>query len=204
MSAANHGKPNRTLTGTKAIVRRRLLAVAVAAVTFVVCATTDSAQNTKPTQYDVEAAYLFNFAKFVRWPQYPGARQSTLAICIVADDAFSAVLDRTVSGEKIDGKPVVEKRIASPQEVSACSILYIGASEFGRAVRILAEASSLPVLTVSDMPGFLDRGGMIQFVLLDDRVRFKVNLQPTQHDGLTLSSELLKVALEVRGANAAH
>jgi len=202
MSAASHCSSNRNLTAMRTIRRRGTRAAAAAALAFISCVVPSFAQHSKPTQYDVEAAYLFNFAKFVRWPPKARPRQSSLSICVVGDDVFSAVLDRTISGEQINGKPVVEKRIASPQEVSDCSILYIGAADPGQATRMLSEATDLPVLTVSEMPDFLDRGGMIQFVLLDDRVRFKVNLQPTQHDGLTLSSELLKVALEVRGANA--
>ena len=154
------------------------------------------AQQNKPTEYDVEAAYLFNFAKFVTWPPN-SLSQSAFTICILGDDPFGRVLDNTVTGEKISGKRVIDKRIAHPQEALGCSILYISDSEEERVSRILTMLRDAPVLTVSNVPGFVERGGMIQFVLDNGRIRFLVNLEPTQRDGLALSSELLKVAVKV-------
>jgi hypothetical protein len=152
--------------------------------------------ETKPTQYEVEAAYLFDFGKFVAWP--PGAQsESTFLICILGQDPFGPVLDRTIAGETLKGRPVQDKRIARPEDASGCSILYISSSEFGRLSKILSVIQEAPVLTVSDIPDFVQQGGMIQFVLRDGRVRFEVNLAPTQSHGLSMSSELLKVAVQV-------
>jgi hypothetical protein len=159
------------------------------------------AQQDRPTQYDVEAVYLLNFAKFVRWPQTSGA-QRAVSICVLGDESFATILDRTVGGEKVNGQPVIEKRISRTDEASACSILYIGASHAAQAGSVLALLQEQPVLTVSDMPEFLERGGVIQFVVRDNRVRFEVNLEPTTRDGLMLSSELLKVAVKVREVKA--
>jgi hypothetical protein len=156
--------------------------------------------NDKPSEYDVEAAYLFNFSKFITWPAASGPQGGPFTICVLGDDPFGPTLDKIVTGEKVDGKSVVDKRITRSEEVTSCSILYISASEAGRLSKVLLAVKDAPVLTVSDLPDFLDRGGMIQFVLRDNRVRFAVNLGPTQHDGLTLSSELLKVAVSVTRA----
>lgn len=158
--------------------------------------------NDKPSEYDVEAAYLFNFSKFITWPAKSRGQSNPFVICILGDDPFGPVLDKTVSGEKVDGKSVIDKRIARAEEATGCSILYIGTSEASRLSKILLAVKDAPMLTVSDIPDFMDRGGMIQFVLRDRRVRFAVNLGPTQQDGLTLSSELLKVAVTVRRAEA--
>ena len=155
-----------------------------------------AAQNRKPTEYDVEAAYLFNFAKFITWPPNT-LSQPAFTICILGDDPFGRVLDSTVADEKINGKRVIDKRIAHPQEALGCSILYISDSEEERVGRILSLLRDAPVLTVSNVPGFVERGGMIQFVLDNGRIRFLVNLEPAQRDGLALSSELLKVAVKV-------
>jgi len=157
----------------------------------------------KPTQYEVEAAYLFNFGKFVAWP--PGAQaDSPFLICVLGDDPFGPILDRTVTGETVKDRPVHGKRISRPQDATACSILYISSSESARLSRILPVIQEAPVLTVSDIPGFAQQGGMIQFVLRDGRVRFEVNLAPTRRNGLTLSSELLKVAVEVFRGGGDH
>jgi hypothetical protein len=163
-----------------------------------------TAPTEKLSEYDVEAAYLFNFSKFVTWPATSRARTDTLLICVLGNDPFGEVLDKIVAGEKINGAPVAEKKISSAEEAPACSILYVSNNEASRLGRILYVVKDLPVLTVSDIPDFLDRGGMIQFVLRDDRVRFAVNLAPAQRDGLIFSSELLKVAVTVKRAEGRH
>lgn len=198
MPAADHRKLNSHPIFASRSVARKLFA-AVGLLLFVLSNAT--AQEPKPTQYDVEAVYLLNFAKFVRWPQTP-ANNQPFSICVFGDDPFGPALARTISGEKLDGRPVMNKQISSPEEASACSILYIHASDPNRIAGVLSQVQGLPVLTVSDMPNFLERGGIIQFVLIGDRVRFEVNLQPTNQDGLMLSSELLKVAVKVKAAKA--
>jgi hypothetical protein len=150
------------------------------------------------SQYEVEAAYLFNFAKFVTWPSSSLAERARFNICVLGEDPFGASLDRIIAGETIGGKPVVDKRISSAEEAAGCSILYISSSEEGRLSRVLTAVKDEPVLTVSDISNFTERGGIIQFILRDNRVRFEVNLLPAQRDHLALSSELLKVAASVK------
>lgn len=175
------------------------LCVAVALLTGAMCPLPASAApNEKPSAYDVEAAYLFNFGKFVTWPGNPTAPDQPLTICVLGDDPLAPPLDRLVTGEKIDGKSVFDKKISRPEDAPNCSILYISSSEAARLNRILAMLKDTPVLTVSDIPEFTERGGMIQFVLRENRVRFTVNLVPAQRGHLTLSSELLKVAVDVK------
>lgn len=163
-----------------------------------------AASNERPSAYDVEAAYLFNFGKFVTWPANSSAPDGALTICVLGDDPLGPTLDRLVAGEKIDGKSVVDKKISRAEDAPNCSILYISSSEVSRLNRILAVLKDAPVLTVSDIPDFTERGGMIQFVLRDNRVRFTVNLVPAQRDRLTLSSELLKVAVDVKRGEVSH
>ena len=156
------------------------------------------------TEYEVKAAYLLNFGKFIKWPAAaipPGT--NTFSICVLGDDPFGNVLTTTVRDEKIDGKPVVARRIGRSQDVTGCQVLFISRSEEKQARKLLQSFSKTATLTVSDMPGFLDNDGMIQFTLVNNRVRFEVNLDPVQQAGLTLSSELLKVASFVKGKNRA-
>jgi hypothetical protein len=157
------------------------------------------AQSPKPTDYDVKAAYLYNFGRFVEWPGKVAATQGgSFTVCVLGQDPFGPSLDATLAGETIGGKAVVARRISSAQESDNCQILFLSLTEASRLNKIITDLNKKPVLTVSDMPQFLKSGGMIQFVLEEKRIRFEVNLTATQRAGLTLSSELLKVATVVR------
>lgn len=156
----------------------------------------------QPTEYEVKAAYLFNFAKFVTWPgQAFDSPNAPLTICIAGPDKFGASLDSLIAGERIGGRPIAAKRIAEPGDMGGCHIVFVGASEAARARSFLDSAHKRNALTVSDMPHFAERGGMIQFVLDGGRVRFDINLKAAQDAGLALSSELLKVAGRVMPAD---
>ena len=157
------------------------------------------AQSPKPTDYDVKAAYLYNFGRFVEWPGKVAATQGgSFTVCVLGQDPFGPSLDATLAGETIGGKAVVARRISSAQESDNCQILFLSLTEASRLNKIITDLNKKPVLTVSDMPQFLKSGGMIQFVLEEKRIRFEVNLTATQRAGLALSSELLKVATVVR------
>jgi hypothetical protein len=156
-----------------------------------------TAQPPPPSQYDVQAVYLFDFAKFVRWPE--GAGHESINLCIAGQRQYADTLQKIVTGEAIDGRPLAVRTILRPEDESGCSILFIGAMEQDRVDALLTAASGKPMLTVSDMSAFLDHGGMIQFLVLQKRVRFSVNLKAVQQSGLSLDSELLKVAVAVNG-----
>lgn len=157
----------------------------------------DAVETERPSQDDVEAAYLYNFGKFVRWPQM--AAQGPLTICVADRDSVSQDIARLVAGETIEGRALQVRTPTRADGVGGCSILFIGTPEGNRVSAYLSAASGKPVLTVSDAPDFLTRGGMIQFVLVEDHVRFSVNLLAVTHSNLQLSSELLKVAMRVQG-----
>ena len=156
------------------------------------------AQGPKPTDYDVKAAYLYNFGRFVEWPDSVATKSDSFNVCVLGQDPFGPALDSTLAGETIGGKNVTARRISSPQEAVNCRILFMSSEEGSRLSKIMEALDKGSVLTVSDMPQFSQRGGMIQFVLEGKKVRFEVNLSAVQRAGLTLSSELLKVATTVR------
>ena len=158
-------------------------------------------QSPKPTEYQVKAVYLFNFGRFVEWPSsVAAARSQSFAVCVLGQDPFGPALDATLAGEIIDRAPVVAKRIPKAEEAAACRVLFISSSENNQLREVLAAIDKASVLTVSDMPQFARRGGMVQFLLDGNRVRFEVNLAATQRVGLNLSSDLLKLAIAVRRA----
>src|SRR5258708_25590210 len=157
------------------------------------------AQQPKATAYEVKAAYLYNFGKFVQWPaKITAGNNEPFTICVLGKDPFGASLDATIAGEAIDGRSVLAKRLSKPQEALNCRVLFISSSEDAQLKEILATLEKTSVLTVSDVSQFTRRGGMIQFVEDANRVRFEVNVTTAERAGLTLSSQLLKVAINVR------
>ncbi len=156
-----------------------------------------AAETVRASQYDVEAAYLYNFGKFVEWPGDP--HQGPMQICVLGKDPFGATLDHILSNEAINGRPLVANRITTAAAAQNCSILYIASSEEPRVDSLLVALQGKPILTVSDMPQFLRHRGMIQLVVEENRVRFSVDLDAVNPSGLVLSSELLKVAVQVKG-----
>ena len=189
------------VTGSRSCCLSKFMALAVA--WMLVGATCVNAQKSNPTEYEVKAAYLYNFGRFVEWPAKVSAASEFFSICVLGDDPFGASFDATIAGESINGKKVVVTRITKPQDAASCRILFISSSEESRLKEILATLDKMSVLTVSDISQFTRRGGMIQFVPEANRVRFEVNLTNAEHAALTLSSQLLKVAVSVRRSSQA-
>ena len=173
----------------------RLLAVGIASV--LLGPSYLHAQRSSPSEYEVKAAYLYDFGKFVAWPAKVAASDD-FPICVLGQDPFGPTFDATIAGETINGKKVVVNRITKPQDALSCRILFISGSEESQLKEILATLDKTSVLTVSDISQFTRRGGMIQFVIDANRVRFEVNVTTAERAGLTLSSQLLKVAINVR------
>ncbi len=152
-----------------------------------------------PSESDVKAADLFNFGKFVRFAGPAAQRQRTFDICILGRDQIGRAIDEIAGNASIDGRAVHVRRISDPSAGRSCAILFVSADEGAQIREDLAVIRGANVLTVSDAPDFLESGGMIQFVLQGDRVRFEVNLDAVDRAHLVLSSELLRVAAAVHG-----
>lgn len=155
-----------------------------------------SVQLAKPAEYEVKAAFLYNFGKFVKWPA--GGNRSDFRICVLGEDPFGTTLDSILEGETVDGKRVAARRISVPGDAASCQIVFISSSEEKRLKAILEVLGRTNALTVSEIPQFTQRGGMIGFLLAGGKVRFEVNLVPAEGAGLTLSSDLLRVATSVK------
>lgn len=172
---------------------------------FVLCAVAAGATGTVPVNGqadrasldDVEAAYLYNFGKFVRWPESAG--HGPLIICVAGKTPFGQTVARLVNDERIDDRPLQVRSLDRPEDAQSCSVLFVGTAARTRLDGYLAATDGKPVLTVSDSPDFVARGGIIQFVFEENHVRFSVNLNAASRNGLGLSSELLKVAISVTG-----
>jgi hypothetical protein len=179
--------------------RRRLLGLTITLLAIALGAVPENASaQPKASEYQIKAAYLFDFAKFVKWPSDSVlARGSDFEICVLGIDPFGGDLDARVSGEKLDGLPVAVRRLIDVAESKTCRVIFISRSEEAHLPALLAALGSSESLTVSDIPRFLKRGGMIEFVPEGSRVRFGINLDSALRSRLRVSSELLKVAKNV-------
>jgi hypothetical protein len=146
-------------------------------------------------EYEVKAAFLYKFASFVEWPAE--AQSSTLCIGVVGQDPFGSMLDRVVKGKSINGRNFAIRRYKSAKEAAACQIVFVSSSERTRLHTILEYLRRSSVLTVSDIPGFCQNGGMIDFEILDQKVRFAINPEAAEQAHLKLSSKLMSVAVFV-------
>jgi hypothetical protein len=155
----------------------------------------------KASAYQIEAVYLYDFSKFVEWPAATGtAKSAPFNICILGQDPFGATLDTTLSGERVEGANLAARRIAEPRDAEGCKIVFVSDSEENRLKAVLDQLEGGSALTVSDIRDFSQRGGMVQFVVANGKVRFEVNVKNAADAGLTFSAELLEVALAVRKA----
>jgi hypothetical protein len=154
-----------------------------------------AAQTAHPSEYQLKAVFLFNFAQFVDWPSEAVAdSQAPLVIGVLGEDPFGDFLDATVRGEHRGARPFVVRRFQRIDDIKTCDILFISRPEGDRPEEMLADLKHRPILTVSDAGGFAERGGMIGFVTDHNRIRLKINLAAAQAAHLTISSKLLRVA----------
>jgi hypothetical protein len=166
-----------------------------AALALVLCAPAAAALTERvPTRHEVEAAFLLNFASFVEWPAASTASE-TFVIGVLGPDPFGDVLDTMVGGEKRGGRRIVVRRLTSVDAAKDCNVLYV--AESLDAAAVARELEGTPVLTVSEVRDFARHGGMIQFRIVDKRVRFDINAGAARQSGLVVSSHLLKLALQV-------
>ena len=144
-------------------------------------------------EYQVKAAFLFNFTKFVEWPSSAFADASSpFLVCIFGSDPFGRALDDIIEGESVEGHKITVQRI-NTETPQACHVLYSGENTMPP----WSTAAASSVLTVGEGDRVLSRGGIIAFVIDNGRVRFDISLKAASKQGLKLSSKLLSVARNV-------
>lgn len=146
-------------------------------------------------EYPLKAAFLYNFVKFVEWPAdaFAGER-SPLTVCVYGTDPFGDTLDNVVRGESVGERGLIVQRPDALDDLRDCHVLFISRSERSRLSEVLARVQGEPVLTVGDTDGFLKAGGVINFVLEENKVRFLINPEAAGRSGLKISSKLLRLA----------
>ena len=157
------------------------------------------AAGSKPTEYDVKAAFLYQFTMFVEWPSSAFADSSSpFVIGVLGDDPFGHSLDDAVRGKDVSGRRIVIKRFSRLSELQNCQMLYVSTSEGNRVSSVIDKTSGQNTLTVSDIERFAREGGVIELKTTDGRVGFEISTGAAKRSGLKISSKLLRLASSVR------
>ncbi len=168
-----------------------------------VCTPGLTAQSSPPSEYELKAAFLFSFAKFVEWPPSAFANpQSAFLVCVLGPDPFGSALDDALLRHSIQGHAVALLRMKRTADIVGCQILFIPASERNRLPEVTAKLRGQSVLVIGETDDFASSGGVIQFALEQNHIRFLINTDAADRSGLKFSSKLLALAKIVRDSPA--
>ncbi len=160
--------------------------------------------QTADEEYRVKAAFIFHFAQLVDWPpDTPAGTDNSLFLCTLGEDPFQGTLEGTVGGKAIGNRIIRIRHLGEPQDMQACQILFLGKAQSKRIPMLVADLRNAPVLTVGETAGFLGAGGMISFLLEENKVRFEINLNAAESARLKIGSRLLILAEHVVGESHA-
>jgi hypothetical protein len=193
----SHGSFERAGFEGGAGVRHHFLSIGFVLLSFVgmsqMSALPASAQG--PSEYEVKAAFLFNFVKFVEWPAGAAGRDpESLRVCVIGKDPFGTGLQEVMKGKSFQGRPFEVHHVSSGQEARSCQVLFISSSEQRNVRSLLRSLGGASVLTVGDAPGDARQGCVIDFLLEDNRVRFEINVKAANLANLKISAKLLSLA----------
>lgn len=155
----------------------------------------------KLTEYQVKAGYLYYFTQFIDWPTNAFASaDAPIVIGIVGENPFGNTLDELVKakGEIVRGHPLIIRRLNPGDDLQSCQILFICRNEKEQLPALLQKLKGSPVLTVGDDNGFADQGGMVNFMLVQEKVKLEINPAAAEEAGLQISAKLLKLARIVK------
>lgn len=148
-----------------------------------------------PTEYQIKAAFVYNFVKFVEWPPQAFAKPSSpIVVGVLGENVFGDNLEQAIHGKVINNRPLEFEACHSLTEATNCQVLFISGSEKGRFPEIFAALQGKSILTVGDTDRFCAAGGMINFIIVERKIRFQINEASARKAGLTISSDLLSLA----------
>lgn len=156
-----------------------------------------NAQEGEPgvSEYEVKAALLFKFLRFVKWPESATASEdATFRIGVLGKDPFGSTLNDTMAGKSVGTQPIAILRSQKLEDVLECAVLFICASEEDRLEPILTAARKASMLTVGDTDGFAEQGVMINLVIREKKVKFQINYAAAREAGIEVDAQLLKLA----------
>jgi len=166
-----------------------------AALLALACATSILPQDSPPVEYQLKAAFLFNFAKFVAWPPdaFPSDK-APISLCVFRHDPFGAALDQVIAEKAINNRELLARRINNLPELKTCQLVFVSETEERQLPGILSSLKGASALVVGESADFAERGGAIQFFLENNKLRFAVNVDAIQRARLQASSKLLALA----------
>jgi hypothetical protein len=152
--------------------------------------------QTKPAlEYQVKAAFLYNFTRFVSWPSSAfNSPTAPFVIGIVGNDPFGSYLEDIIDQEKVDGHPIIIQHYSDAKDINNCHILFIPAGDDNKIKETLAAATHQNILTVSGADKFVNWGGVIGFFKEDNKLRVQINMRAAKAAGIEISSKLLKIS----------
>lgn len=154
-----------------------------------------TAQSTAVSSAEIKAAFLYNFATFSEWPSEAFSNSnSPFTIGILGDNPFGTVLNDIIRNETKEGHPLTVKYFNKIEDVKNCQILFVNMPKSDTQVQAITALKKQNVLTVSDTPDFVSKGGMIRFFIENNKLRFQVNLGAVKEGNIVISSKLLRLA----------
>ncbi len=170
-------------------------AVAIAALAVCVPAPSADAQRSAASADDVKAAFVYQFTNYVTWPAETFAEASApFTIGIVGNNDMAALLRESTSDKNVGGRPILIRELTSPDEATACQIVFIDRDEDKNADAYLAAVDGKPVLTVSDNDKFTEKGGVVRLFEEQNKLRIEINVDESDRSKLVISSKLLSLA----------
>ena len=145
-------------------------------------------------EYQLKAAFIYNFIKFIEWPNQ--ATFDTFNICLLGKDPFGKAID-ILKGKEVKGWKINVLRINSLKEAENCQVVFISPLEATSLKKILNFLKNKPILTISEVAGFIEKGGIINFIIIKNKIRFEINERASREAGLKISSKLLRLARKV-------
>ncbi|WP_166263836.1 YfiR family protein [Marinobacter caseinilyticus] len=164
-------------------------------VALLLCAGLLSAQASVRSEYEVKAAFLYNFTRFISWTEQPD-NKAALKVCVIGDTPFGNLL-QPLAGRTSQGRAL---EITNPDNIAAkqgCNVVFVSESESRNLPAIIAQAEAQKIITISDIPNFVDSGGIIGYVKQGNVIRFEINLLAANAVGLNINSRLLELASRV-------
>lgn len=158
------------------------------------------AEDSAPGEYRVKAAFIYNIAKFVEWPaeSFNGPK-NPLVLSIMGENPFGSAL-KSIENKNVRGRKLHIRLNQETLEIEKVHILFISPSEENDLQEILSPIKDRPILTVSDMKSFAQRGGMVGLVRVGNKIQLRINPEVLKRSGLTISSQILKLAEIVTGS----
>jgi hypothetical protein len=143
-------------------------------------------------EYEVKAAFLYNFTKFIEWPS--AASSSSFAICILGDDPFEAAIERQTKGKTANGRPFQVRRLRDAAEAKQCQIVFVRAGEMSKVAKLIDATRGGPVLTVGESRDFARLGGMVILSMENNHVSVVIHKAVMDNAGFKISANLMTLA----------